>query len=103
MALVGDFNADGESPTDPTYQLLLSAGFIDAWGRANPHEPGYTWPLFLVNPFEYVSPYQRLDLVLTRGALEATKAGLVGERDVTSHRPMPSDHAGVAVDLRLLP
>lgn len=69
----------------------------------NPNEPGNTWPLFLQSPFEYVSPYQRLDLVLTRGAIEATKANLIGERDVTPRRPMPSDHAGVVVDLRLLP
>ncbi len=102
VVLAGDFNADAESPTDPTYQLLLSGGFIDAWEGTNPNEPGYTWPLFLVNPFEYVSPYQRLDLVLTRGALEAKKADVVGESDVTPQRPMPSDHAGVVVDLRLL-
>ena len=103
VVLAGDFNADAESPTDPTYQLLLSGGFTDAWEVTNPNEPGYTWPLFLQSPFEYVSPYQRLDLVLTRGAIEATKANLLGERDVTPRRPMPSDHAGVVVDLRLLP
>ncbi len=50
-----------------------------------------------------MSPYQRLDLVLTRGAVEATKANLVGERDVTPGRPMPSDHAGLVVDFSLLP
>ena len=103
VVLAGDFNADAESPTDPTYQLLLGAGFTDAWEVTNPNEPGYTWPLFLESPFEYVSPYQRLDLVLTRGAVEATKANLVGERDVTPGRPMPSDHAGLVVDFSLLP
>ena len=103
VVLAGDFNADAESPTDPTYQLLLSAGLIDAWEATNPNEPGYTWPLFLVNPFEYVSPYQRLDLVLTRGAVEATKAEVLGERDVTPKRPLPSDHAGLVADLRLMP
>ncbi|CAN5744087.1 hypothetical protein BH18ACI4_BH18ACI4_10400 [soil metagenome] len=103
VVLAGDFNADAESPTDPTYQLLLSAGFIDAWEVIHPNEPGYTWPLFLQSPFEYVIPYQRLDLVLTRGTLEAAKAKVVGERDVTSLWPMPSDHAGLVVDLRLLP
>jgi endonuclease/exonuclease/phosphatase family metal-dependent hydrolase len=102
VVLAGDFNADAENPTDPTYQLLLSGGFIDAWEVANPNRPGFTWPLFLVNPFEYVSAFQRLDLVLTRGAVEATHAQVVGESDVTPQRPMPSDHAGVVVDLRLL-
>ena len=103
VVLAGDFNADAESPTDPTYQLLLSAGFGDAWEAARPNEPGYTWPLFLQSPFEYVSPYQRLDLVLTRGSIEATRADVTGERNVTPRLPMPSDHAGVVATLNLLP
>jgi endonuclease/exonuclease/phosphatase family metal-dependent hydrolase len=103
VVVAGDFNADAESPADPTYQLLLSGGLIDAWEVTSPNKPGYTWPLFVVNPFEYVSPYQRLDLVLTHGAVQATKSVLVGERNVTPRRPMPSDHAGVVVDLRLRP
>lgn len=103
VVLAGDFNADAENSSDPTYQLLVGAGFADAWEAANPDEPGYTWPLFLASPFEYVSPSQRLDLVLTRGAVEATKAELTGERDVTPRRPMPADHAGVVVNLGLLP
>ena len=103
VVLAGDFNADAEDPADPTYQLLLGAGFADAWEATNPGDPGYTWPLFLVNPFEYVTPSQRLDLVLTRGGVEATKAELTGERDVTPQRLLPSDHAGVAATLRLLP
>src|SRR4029078_5144291 len=31
VVLAGDFNADAENPSDPTYQLLLSGGFLDAW------------------------------------------------------------------------
>ncbi|MCA1634732.1 MAG: endonuclease/exonuclease/phosphatase family protein [Acidobacteria bacterium] len=103
LVLAGDFNADAENPTDPTYQLLLSGGLMDAWQSARPDEPGYTWPLFSQSPFVYESPSRRLDLVLTRGAVEATKADMVGENDLTPRRPMTSDHAGVVVNLRLLP
>jgi len=101
VVLAGDFNADAENPSDPTYQLLLSGGFLDAWSQTSRNNPGFTWPLFLNNPFVYTTPTQRLDLVLTRAAVTAEKADLVGERDVTPRLPMPSDHAGLAVTLKL--
>lgn len=101
VVLAGDFNADAENPTDQIYQLLLGGGFVDAWEMTQPNKPGFTWPLFLESPFWYTSPTQRLDLVLTRGTVEASKADLVGERDVTPRRPMPSDHAGLGVTLKL--
>jgi endonuclease/exonuclease/phosphatase family metal-dependent hydrolase len=100
VVLAGDFNADAENPTDPTYQLLLSGGFLDAWEATQSSNPGFTWPLFLESPFLYTSPTQRLDLVLTRGAITAEKSELVGERDVTPRLAMPSDHAGVVVTLK---
>lgn len=101
VVMAGDFNADAENPTDPTYKLLLSGGFVDAWKVAQPNNPGFTWPLFLENLFVYTSPTQRLDLVLTRGAISVEKASLVGERNVTPGLPMPSDHAGVVATLKL--
>jgi endonuclease/exonuclease/phosphatase family metal-dependent hydrolase len=101
VVLAGDFNADAANPTDPTYQLLLSGGFSDGWVETNPNLPGLTWPLFLENPFAYTPPTQRLDLVLTRGAISAEKSNLVGDRDVTPQLPMPSDHAGLVTTLKL--
>ena len=101
VVLAGDFNADAENPSDPTYQLLLSGGFLDAWSQIFPNESGFTWPLFVESPFVYTTPTQRLDLVLTRGAITAEKAHLVGEQDVTPRLPMPSDHAGLVVTLNL--
>lgn len=101
VVLAGDFNADAENPSDPTYQLLLSGGFSDAWSQTSPNQPGFTWPLFLDNPFAYTTPTQRLDLVLTRGGIAAEKTDLVGDRDVTPRSPMPSDHAGLVVTLKL--
>lgn len=101
VVLAGDFNADASNPSDPTYQLLLSGSFSDAWSQTFPNRPGATWPLFLESPFVYTTPTQRLDLVLTRGAITAEKTDLVGERDVTPQLPMPSDHAGVVATLKL--
>ena len=100
IVLAGDFNADAENPSDPTYQLLLSGGLSDAWTTISSHSPGFTWPLFIENPFIPTTPTQRLDLVLTRGAVETQKADLVSERDDTQ-LPIPSDHAGLVVTLKL--
>jgi Endonuclease/Exonuclease/phosphatase family len=101
VVLAGDFNADAENASDPTYQLLLSGGFLDAWEVTQPNRQGFTWPLFLENPFVYTSPTQRLDLALTRGSITAAGADLVGDRNVTPGLPMPSDHAGLVVTLKL--
>ena len=101
VVLAGDFNANAENPADPTYNLLLSGSFSDAWEETSPNIPGFTWPLFTQSAFVYTSPTQRLDLVLTRGTITPAKANLVGERDVTLRLPMPSDHAGLVVSLNL--
>ena len=101
VVLAGDLNADAENASDPTYQLLLSGGFLDAWKATQPNSPGFTWPLFLENPFIYTSPNQRLDLLLTRGAIAADRADVLGDRDLTPRIPMSSDHAGLTVILKL--
>ena len=101
VVLAGDFNADAQNANDLTYQLLLSGGFLDSWSQTSLYKPGFTWPLFLENPFFYTTSTQRLDLVLTRGAVTAEKADLVGDRDVTNRLPTPSDHAGLVVTLKL--
>jgi len=101
VVLAGDFNANAENPADPTYQLLLSGGFSDAWEETSPNIPGFTWPLFMENAFVYISPTQRLDLVFTRGTITPAKADLVGDRDLSLRLPMPSDHAGLVVSLNL--
>jgi len=74
-------------------------------GTANPSRarstPARIGPLFVENPFIHTAPTQRLDLVLTRGAVEAQKADLVGQGNVTPLLPMPSDHVGLVVTLKL--
>lgn len=107
VVLAGDFNSDAEGG-GASYQRLLAGGFADAWEATHPNDPGFTWPLFVanrfvVNPFAYTPPTERLDLVLTRGEIETLSTDIAGEENVTPARPMPSDHAGVTATLRLLP
>jgi endonuclease/exonuclease/phosphatase family metal-dependent hydrolase len=109
VVFAGDFNSNAES-LDPsqnaTYQLLLSAGFRDAWDETHPDEPGYTWPLHGNNPFSFSTPTERLDLVLSKGDVETVGADVVGEEqpaDLTLSGLWPSDHAGVVASFHLKP
>ncbi len=105
LIFAGDFNSDAES-NDASYQLLLNAGFRDVWEQTHPNEPGFTWALFLTDPYTYTTPFQRLDLILIRGEIEALDADVVGENPTTDRTPsglMRSDHAGVTASLKLRP
>jgi endonuclease/exonuclease/phosphatase family metal-dependent hydrolase len=102
VVMAGDFNADGENPVDPVYQLFRGAGLLDAWEVALPDNGGFTWPLFLQSPFVYTTPNERLDLVLTSAGVVTQNAALVGDRDIAPRLAMPSDHAGVVVGLEML-
>jgi endonuclease/exonuclease/phosphatase family metal-dependent hydrolase len=101
VILAGDFNspADGSGPFGA--QVLLKAGFGDAWAATHPGDPGLTWgqDADLLNPTSNVT--QRLDYVLFRGGLGAADASLVGA-DSSARTPSglwPSDHAGLVADL----
>jgi len=102
VVMAGDFNADAEDPTDPTYQLFRGAGLLDAWEEASPNSPGFTWPLFLQSPFVFTTPNERLDLVLISAGVLTQHAALVGDRDIAPRLGMPSDHAGLVVGLKVL-
>ena len=105
VILVGDLNSDAEA-AEPTYQLLLSGGLLDAWELANPSDPGYTWALFIESPAVFTTPSQRLDLILKRGEINVINAEVIGEDpvgDVTASGLRPSDHAGVTAALILEP
>jgi endonuclease/exonuclease/phosphatase family metal-dependent hydrolase len=104
---LGDFNADPRddpsNPTFPTYQLLISAGFSDAWKQRYPSLPGFTCcqAADLLNPISTLSV--TIDHVLTRGAISVQDIKLVGDRasDRTPSGRWPSDHAGVTATLRI--
>ena len=105
VILAGDCNSDAEAGV-ATYQLMTGAGFADVWEQNHPNDPGYTWGLFLTAPSVFTAPTQRLDLILTRGAIQGTSSAVLGEdplSDITPSGLRPSDHAGVTATLVLEP
>ena len=88
-------------PQDPTYLDFIAAGYNDAWTEIFPLVPGLTCcqAQFDDNPVSEL--YQRIDLILTRGNIEAQNIALFGV-DPSTKTPgglWPSDHAGVAAQL----
>jgi endonuclease/exonuclease/phosphatase family metal-dependent hydrolase len=107
IVFVGDFNvvadASTGNPTFPTYQLLINAGFGDAWREKHPSLPGFTCCQApdLLNPISALD--LRIDLVLTRGDVSVEDIEIVGDRpsERTASGLWPSDHAGLAATLRI--
>ncbi len=88
-------------PQDPNYMDFIAAGFNDAWTEIFPLVPGFTCcqAQFDNNPVSQLD--QRIDLILTRGHIEAQNIALFGV-DPATKTPgglWPSDHAGVAAQL----
>jgi endonuclease/exonuclease/phosphatase family metal-dependent hydrolase len=105
VILAGDLNSDAANPSwanGPAITILGAAGFEDVWAHLQPASPGLTWPLYAEDPPGPATPYQRIDLILTRGG------GLVDKNVVeTGLTPwngiLGSDHAGVVGSFILLP
>ncbi len=102
VILAMDSNAQAMPlPRDPTYLDFIAAGYNDAWTEIFPLVPGFTCcqAQFDNNPASQL--YQRIDLILTRGNIEAQNIALFGV-DPATKTPgglWPSDHAGVAAQL----
>jgi endonuclease/exonuclease/phosphatase family metal-dependent hydrolase len=102
VVLVGDFNALANGAGSPTYSDLIQSGFHDAWSKAHPGDPGYTW-----GQADAASPglqlNQRIDLIFYRGSFALEGALLVGnhKQDQTPSGLWPSDHRGVEATLDL--
>ena len=101
VVFAGDFNTESPS-NDPSgnaaYQILVGAGFTDAWSAIHSGEQGSTWPLHGEDPYTpSATPNQRIDLVLSRGQTHPVTADLIGNEssDLTSSGLWPSDHAGL--------
>jgi endonuclease/exonuclease/phosphatase family metal-dependent hydrolase len=120
LIVVGDFNSSAEPHPvhgTPTYELLLNAGFVDAWSIARPGEPGYTSGQAVLLDNEVSLADARIDFVFVRDAsgpgrgrarrpdIDVFDAGLVGDvpADIAPSVHWASDHFGVAARLRLLP
>ncbi|MCG8501770.1 MAG: endonuclease/exonuclease/phosphatase family protein [Firmicutes bacterium] len=96
LILIGDFNADAEGSRSATYNMLINAGFTDAWTVAG-EGPGFTafQARDLLNPVSTLS--ERIDLILFRNHFNVKKIRTVGDQqsDRTPSGLWPSDHAGV--------
>lgn len=112
VVLAGDINSDA-SGSDPvlsaSYQILVSAGFLDFWPIKHPSDPGFTNPLHGEDPYTPLeTPNQRIDVILVKAGgngIDARDVVLIGNTisDLTPHGLWPSDHAGVVESVRLLP
>lgn len=89
--VVGDFNAN---PTEPTYAVMLAAGFIDTAAAAGAVGPTCCQAPDLANPSSQLS--NRYDYIFERGFSSIESALLVGNTIFENVRPLwPSDHAGL--------
>jgi hypothetical protein len=84
-------------PQDATYLDFISAGYSDVWTQVFPSLPGFTCCQNETdnNPVSELS--QRIDLILTKGAVSPLGIALLGA-DSHSRLPdglWPSDHAAV--------
>jgi endonuclease/exonuclease/phosphatase family metal-dependent hydrolase len=106
LIMAGDFNANADDPTDPTfatYKDAIDVGFVDAWSAAHGNDPGYTCcqAQDLLNTPSSLN--QRIDLVLLRGGIGVDDIHLIGDSagDRTLSGLWPSDHAGVFATLEI--
>jgi endonuclease/exonuclease/phosphatase family metal-dependent hydrolase len=109
VILAGDFNSDayggafGGIDATPTYQLMIDAGFQEAWARTHPNDVVFTWGQApdLSNPVSLAN--ERIDFLFARGGPVALGATIVGDEpaDRTPDGLWPSDHAGVVASFGL--
>lgn len=112
VILAGDINsnASGYDPVlSASYQILVSAGFLDYWPIKHPGDPGFTNPLHGEDPYTSTeTPNQRIDVILVKPAgkgIAVRNVFLIGNTtgELTAHGLWPSDHAGVVESFTLLP
>jgi hypothetical protein len=97
-----DSNAQASPlPKDQTYVDFINAGYKDAWTEIFPSAPGYTCCQAQLVNNTMSQLYQRIDLILTLGSVEAQNIALFGAvpSAKTPTGLWPSDHAGVAAQL----
>ena len=91
--VVGDFNA---RPTEPTYAVMVAAGFTDVTAVVGATGPTCCQSPDLDNPVSQLT--NRYDYIFERGFSSLDSALRVGDTPFENVRPLwPSDHAGVIV------
>ena len=94
VVIAADFNSNAtHTPPEQTasVDVMLGAGYIDAWADLRHGIPGFTWPMYVEDPLEPHprGPFERIDFIFSRGLSPA----FVERTGVKS--PQSSDHAGV--------
>lgn len=89
-------------PQEPGYLHFLDAGYSDAWSEIYPNIDGFTCCQAELDNNPISQLYQRIDLILTTGNIQAKTIALYGAdpSDRTVHGLWPSDHAGVSAWLK---
>lgn len=99
VVIAMDSNAQAARlPQDPTYADFRSAGYADVWSQFFSKLPGFTCCQAELDNNPVSQLYQRIDLILTHGAVEGQNMALYGATPATRTPDglWPSDHAGVA-------
>jgi endonuclease/exonuclease/phosphatase family metal-dependent hydrolase len=102
VVIAMDSNAQAAPlPQDPTYMDFRAAGYTDVWSQFFPKVPGFTCCQAELDNNPISQLYQRIDLILTHGAVEGQNIALYGASSAakTPDGLWPSDHAGVAAQL----
>ena len=95
LVVVGDFNAE---PTEPTYGVMVDAGFRSAYAEANGAEPAVTWPSGIRAPgMDDDGDPGCLDYIWVRGAIAVESCRLAFDRPAVDDPTLyPSDHLGLS-------
>lgn len=98
VVVAGDFNSNA-TPTPaeqtPSVKVMLAYGFTDSWRAARNGNPGFTWPLYVEDPFapHPQGPFERIDFIFESGF------GIQLVDRIGWKAPHASDHAGVVAVL----
>ena len=100
LIVVGDFNAE---PTEPTYRVMLDAGFRSASMEANGAEPAVTWPSGIQALGMDVDGHPGcLDYIWLRGSITVDSCRLAFDRPAVDDPTLfPSDHFGLSARVRI--
>jgi endonuclease/exonuclease/phosphatase family metal-dependent hydrolase len=98
VVIAGDFNSNAtHTPPEQTQsvKVMLASGFTDSWAAVRHGIPGFTWPLYVEDPFgpHPRGPFERIDFIFEVG-FGIQSVDRVGLKD-----PQASDHAGVVASL----
>jgi endonuclease/exonuclease/phosphatase family metal-dependent hydrolase len=105
VILVGDLNSTvtetvPQPPLPGARQILGAAGFRDAWATLHPADAGLTC-CFPEDLRQLGALGERIDYVLWRGPLRPVEVEVLGATPMERVSGLwPSDHAGVAAELR---